>query len=317
MAITKNTRAYTGGKYNLEFDPNGNAGWIKDADGGHAVADVVTEKMGADVLARKHLGNVKYEDVSFKCGTGMSREFYNWIDTAIKFTSNVDGRKNGAIVHFDYDYNELSRLTFHEALVTEFAMPALDASSKDPAMMTVKFKPEWTRKTFGGGGKKTSSNLKPDVQKKWLPANFRLRFTNDASFDLALQKVNKIEALTIKQKVVENAIGEQRDYQQEPAAIEFPNLVITLAESHADKFYQWHENFVIKGVNGDDQEKTAMLEYLSPDLTTVLFTLTLEHCGVFKLSPDKIEAGVESIRRVKVEMYCEEIKFSYGSAVWA
>ncbi len=90
-------------------------------------------------------GNVKYEDVSFKCGTGMSREFYNWIDTAIKFTSNVDGRKNGAIVHFDYDYNELSRLTFHEALVTEFAMPALDASSKDPAMMTVKFKPEWTR----------------------------------------------------------------------------------------------------------------------------------------------------------------------------
>jgi hypothetical protein len=70
-------------------------------------------------------------------------------------------------------------------------------------------------------------------------------------------------------------------------------------------------------VNGDDQEKTAMLEYLSPDLTTVLFTLTLEHCGVFKLSPDKIEAGVESIRRVKVEMYCEEIKFSYGSAVWA
>jgi hypothetical protein len=83
MAITKNTRAYTGGKYNLEFDPNGNAGWIKDADGGHAVADVVTEKMGADVLARKHLGNVKYEDVSFKCGTGMSREFYNWIDTAI------------------------------------------------------------------------------------------------------------------------------------------------------------------------------------------------------------------------------------------
>jgi hypothetical protein len=169
----------------------------------------------------------------------------------------VDGRKNGAIVHFDYDYNELSRLTFHEALVTEFAMPALDASSKDPAMMTVKFKPEWTRKTFGGGGKKTSSNLKPDVQKKWLPANFRLRFTNDASFDSALQKVNKIEALTIKQKVVENAIGEQRDYQQEPAAIEFPNLVITLAESHADKFYKWHENFVINGRNGHDQEKTG------------------------------------------------------------
>lgn len=313
MAITKQSqgRAYTGGKYNLEFDPGLNAGWIRDAEGGHAVADVVTEKMGADVLQRKHLGNVKYEEISFKCGTGMSKDFYDWIDTAIKFTNNTNGRKDGAIVHFDYDYNELSRLTFFQGLVTEFGMPALDASSKDPAQMSIKFKPEWTRKTFSGGGKKSSTNVKPDVQKKWLPSNFRLRFTNDSSFDTVLAKVNKIEALTVKQKVVENAIGELRDYQQEPASIEFPNLVITFAESHADPFYRWHEQFVIKGVNGDDQEKTALLEYLTPDLSTVLFTLTLEHCGVFKLSPDKVEAGVESIRRVKAEMYCEEIKFNY------
>ena len=55
-------------------------------------------------------------------------------------------------------------------------------------------------------------------------SNFRLRFTNDSSFDTVLAKVNKIEALTVKQKVVENAIGELRDYQQEPA-IRFPNLV--------------------------------------------------------------------------------------------
>ena len=31
--------------------------------------------------------------------------------------------------------------------------------------------------------------------------------------------------------------------------------MITFAESHADPFYRWHEQFVIKGVNGDDQEK--------------------------------------------------------------
>jgi len=46
--------------------------------------------------------------------------------------------------------------------------------------------------------------------------------------------VNKIEALVVKQKVVENAVGEQRDYEQEAASVEIPNLVITLAESHAD-----------------------------------------------------------------------------------
>ena len=31
-------------------------GLDRDAEGGHAVADVVTEKMGADVLQRKALG---------------------------------------------------------------------------------------------------------------------------------------------------------------------------------------------------------------------------------------------------------------------
>jgi hypothetical protein len=46
--------------------------------------------MGADAGSQAP-GNVVRTFRS--CGTGMAREFYNWIDTAIKFTSNVDGRK--------------------------------------------------------------------------------------------------------------------------------------------------------------------------------------------------------------------------------
>ena len=116
--------------------------------------------------------------------------------------------------------------------------------------------------------------------------------------------------------MTENAVGEMRDYEKEPASIEFPNLVITFPESHADEFYKWHEDFVIKGNNGQDKEKGGSLEYLTPNLTDTLFTLTFHNLGVFKLTPEKVEAGNEQIRRLKAEMYCEKIDFAYKAA-WA
>jgi phage tail-like protein len=312
MAITSNDRAYGISKYYIELQHTF-AGFVKELSGGDATADVVQEKLGSDHLTKKHLGNVKYEEITFKCGTGMSKELYNWIDTGFKQTSHSRGREDGAVVYMDYDQKEMSRLTWHNGLITELTMPALDASSKDSAMMTIKFQPEWTRKTWGGGGKFT---VPADAakQKKWLPANFRLRIDG---CEVGCGKVNKIEALTIKQKVTENAVGEQRDYQKEPVYVDVPNLVITLPESHADEFYRWHEDFVIKGNNGEDREKGGTLEYLTPNLNEVLFTLHFYHLGVFKVTADKNEASGEPIRRMKVEMYCEDIRFDFsGAAVY-
>jgi phage tail-like protein len=308
MALNKG-RGYVAGKYGIEVDGI-NAGWVWSVEGGHAVADVVVEKMGPDHLQRKHIGNVKYEPISVTCGTGMSKAFYSWIQDSF---DHKHTRKNGAIVAANYDYKEHSRLTFTNALVTEIGMPALDAASKDAAKMTIKFDPEYTRTTTTDGGKAVGGAMKADVQKKWLPANFRLRIDG---MDEACQRVNKIEALVVKQKVVENAVGELRDYEKEAASVEIPNLVITFPESHSKCFYDWHQSFVINGENGQDKEKGATLEYLTPDLKTVLFTLTFSNLGIFKLTPDKVEAGNEQIRRVKAEMYCEDIKFNF-QASWA
>jgi len=71
---------------------------------------------------------------------------------------------------------------------------------------------------------------------------------------------------------------------------------------------------VIDGNCGEDQEKGGTLEYLAPDQQTVLFTLTFSNLGIFKITPDKMEAGAEGIRRAKVEMYCENITYAYGGA---
>jgi len=308
MALNKG-RGYVAGKYGIEVDGI-NAGWVWSVEGGQAEADVVVEKMGPDHLQRKHIGNVKYTPIKVTCGTGMSKAFYQWIQDSF---DHKHTRKNGAIVAANYDYKEHSRLTFTNALVTEIGMPALDAASKDAAKMTIAFDPEYCRTTTTDGGKAVGGATKADVQKKWLPANFKLRIDG---MDEACSRVNKIEALVVKQKVVENAVGELRDYEKEAASVEIPNLVITFPESHAKCFYDWHESFVIRGENGQDKEKGATLEYKTPDHKETLFTLTFSNLGIFKLTPDKVEAGNEQIRRVKAEMYCEDIKFNFQSS-WA
>src|SRR5579872_1464322 len=118
MPISKDARGYSSGKYAIDLG-GGFAGWISSVEGGNAVADVITEKMGVDVHHRKHLGNVKYEEISFQCGTGMSNGLYDWIQTGFNLTNGTAGRKDGALVFCDYDSYELSRLEWKFGMMTE------------------------------------------------------------------------------------------------------------------------------------------------------------------------------------------------------
>src|SRR5437867_10091970 len=55
-------RGFVAGKFALELEGIA-AGSPDDSDGGLAFAEVVTEKLGTDHVARKHIANVKYEDI--------------------------------------------------------------------------------------------------------------------------------------------------------------------------------------------------------------------------------------------------------------
>ncbi len=301
-------RGYSAGKFVLVVDGTP-AGLCSSVEGGHATSDVIQEKAGGELTAFKHIGGVKYEDITVNVGAAISDGFGKWIQASF---GKKHERKNGNILSADFDSKGRAGMDFFNALVTELGFPALDASSKDAAKMTVKFSPEYTRFKKGSGD--ASAAISPPKQKMWTPANFRLKIDG---LEEGCAKVNKIEALTLKQKVVENPVGEMRDYQKEPVGLlDVPNLVVTLPESHADKWYEYHESFVIKGENGQDKEKGATLTYLTPDLKTEVLTLTFKQLGIFKLTPDKLDAGSEQIRRVKAEFYCESLEFKFsGSAV--
>jgi T4-like virus tail tube protein gp19 len=294
--------AYAAGKFAVDVD-NAAAGLVLSVEGGHATAPVINERPGPDKIVHKHIGPVQFEDITIVCGTGMSKGFYEWIKAAL---DRKPARLDGAIHYCDYDGNIVSTLEWQKGLISEVGFPASDAAAKEQALMTIRIAPKSTRQKKASG-KIDLSKYASVKQQRWLSSNFRLSIQG---CEEACKRVNRIDAFSIKQQILDYPSGEQRDYEKEPGNLEVPNLVLTMAESHADEFYNWHRSFVIEGRSGQDQEKTGLLEYLSQDLKSVLLTLNFAGLGIFKLTPEKVEAGSENIRRIKAEMYCESIQFN-------
>lgn len=284
----------------LELD-GVSVGSVQSFTGGDARGDVVIEVVGLDGIAHKHLGGVVYEDISITCGAGMATSFYDWLQQTLDRNFS---RKNGAIVTYDFSGNEISRLSFSNALLTEVRFPLLDASSTDLATISIKITPQRTTRSAG----KSTMILSAPPSKRWLISNFRLQVDG-----LDFSGASRIEAITVSQSVVSNSVGETRDYQVEPAYLVVPDLTVTVADDQKNAaLYQWYESFVIGGNDSQGQEKSGTLEYLSSDLKTTLFTLSLKQLGIFRMTP-LTGAASQSIRRIQTAMYCEQMLLSYGS----
>jgi hypothetical protein len=292
-------RSYTGGRFALELD-GAKAGVLLRGDGGNALGVVVAEAAGPDHIVHKHIGGVKYEDFTVSCGTGMSKDFYNWIKDSF---DHKYARHSGRLTSWESDGTQPDARKFTDAVISEVGFPALDAASKDAAKMTIKFKPESTAR--GKAGPRQTIGAK---QKAWLCCNFRLTIggTNYG-------RVASIDSFTWKQAFAEPPPpGQAQVATLEPTKLEIPNLVITMPESHADDFFAWHEDFVLNG-NAKD-ERSGELTFVSTDKVD-LFTLTFAGLGIWVV--DTSPPTVDNIRRVKVEMYCEEMSFTFTSAAWA
>jgi len=258
--ITSGQRAYVAGKYAIELDGVA-AGWLQKATGGSVFAEPPppTDKQKPPPPV-----DVRVEPIAIECGAGMSRAFYNWL----KGSFGAGGqRKDGSIIAADYDYREVWRLNFFNATLSDITFPALDAASKDAAFLSLKINAERIRRLVPGGSvSQTFGGANPQVQKRWLPSNFRLTIPS-----IDCKSVSKIERIA--------SGGPQ-------------NLVVTLAESHSADFSQW------KLLGGS---KSATLEYLEPNLQTPLFVLTFGGVQPARIEPDKL-GGPESLRRTTVTL---------------
>lgn len=297
---TAGGRSYTSGRFALELDSQ-EAGFIQSMDGGGISADVIVERVGPDHIAHKHIGAPKYEDVTIESDFSLLEALYEWIAQTWKAQAQ---RRDISITTLDFNNNIRGVDEYYNALISEVSLPACDASSKEPGRLSVKFTPEYTRHKKGSG--KLEKIQGKSQQKSWLASNFRLEIDG-----LDCSKVSRIESITVKQSVIRDVIGERRDYQLEPTSVEFPNLLITLAEISAESWLKWHEDFVIKGNNGSDQEKSGALTLLAPNRQSALARINLAGLGIFKITRDKVEASSDQIKRVAAGLYVEKMEYLY------
>jgi phage tail-like protein len=301
------SRSYVSGNYSLTLD-GVNTGFVKSIDGGAIYAEVVNEPMGADKIVHKHIGQPKYQDFTMQIGFSMAKPVYDWIAAAWK--GNYQ-RKNGEVTAMDFNLKPTSTKQFYNALLTEVTMPALDGASKEPAYMTVKFAPEYTRNAKAASEKSAAATAAPKgEQKTFIPSNFRLEIDG-----LDATKVNKIDAFTVKQTAVQNSVGDARDQQREPGKLEFPNLKVTLSAAGADGWLTWLDDFVVKGNNGQDKEKNGTIYYLATDKQTVLAKVKLYNMGIIRIDQVDSEAGSDAIQRYVAELYVERMEFEVPDAL--
>ena len=296
-------RPYAAGYFQLVLDGL-DCGFLKSIDGGTAVAEVVSEPGGPTYFAKKHLGPLSYSPLAMEFGLAMTGDLYKWINAS---WSGSNSRKNGAVVAADQGLVAVSQREFFNALISEVTIPALDGSSKEPAYLTVKCAPEYTRTGKASGG--VTPIAKAD-QRVWLPSNFRVTIDG-----LDCTKVSAVESFTVKQSVVRDDIGDARDFQKVAGRLEFPNLTITLAESSAKSWYDWFDDFVIKGNCDDSREKNGSIALLAANRTDELLRIDLFNLGIFKMAADRAAANSDRVATATAHLYCERMELHAAGVV--
>ena len=293
------TRGYVSGSF--MFNLQGVAcGFVRSAEGGDAVGDVVEEGPKSGAFTKKHIGQVRYDAVELSFGFDMKADVYEWIEASWKQNYS---RKDGSVVVTDPSLQAVSAREFYHALITEVTIPDLDASSKDAAHLTLKFAPEYTR-DVKASGKVTAT--KTPAQKQFVASNFRFELDG-----LPGGRVGKIDSFTVKQPVVTDDVGSVRDTPQEPGRIEFPNLRVTISELDAGPWSDWAQDFLVKGNNDDAHEKSGAIVFLSPNRKAELARINLHNVGIFALRRKAAPVGAQ-VAHVVADLYCERMEFAIG-----
>ncbi len=291
-------RSYVSDNYLLEIDLGAGkkaAGYVKSVSGGNAFAEVVGEKRGADGIVRKHIGGVKYEPFVFQIRPGSFPELMAFVRS--------DKRISGTVTQMSYDLKAKDRRRFVDALLTRLQLPTLDGASKEPSSMTLTLTPRLVETVAPDSAAAPAADK--DVQRVFLPANFRVTFPG-----LDTTKVSKVEPLVFAMTTTQDRTGAEGEIRPAPGMGDFANFKLHVAEVQAKTWSEWFDDFVLKGHNGQDKEKTMRIELLAPDRQGVLLVLEAKGVGIIAARRMLAEANADQIARIEVELYVEEWQVS-------
>jgi hypothetical protein len=302
--MTTPKRSYSAGSFELAIDGHPTQAYVKSVDGGNAKANQVQEPIGAFQEKIRHLSTVEIDPFSLEIGMAGAEPILKWIRQSWR---REFSRRNGVITHADFNYHKQFEHEFHEALISEVTLPALDGSSKEAAYLKMKVQPEWVEWRKAKSDERVTGKVLAK-QKLWLCNAFRL--TIDGLSEM--EYTNRIESFTIKQNVVKHYSGVQRFPTIEPTRLEFPSLQGSIALEYADGLIEWHKQSVYLGQADTKAQKTGSLEFLHPDRKQAIFRINLYEIGLTTLSFPTQTANANEIKRVKFELFVGRMDLDTG-----
>jgi hypothetical protein len=300
VGALNDNRTYAAGRFFVEINGTMVSG-VKSVSGCDTFSNVIKEQPATDGVIPKHVGVPKYDPCVIEVTHDMGAEAYNWIRAMLSRNAVT---KTVKIIEADYNYKERSRRTLLNATLAEVAFPAVSGDSKDPAAIRLTIAPEVVQTSTSNAGATVQGAVTGPKQKSWLASNFKLTIPG-----LPATRVSKISSFVATQEVTEGAIGVTRDYQKEPGKLQLGDLLLDVSAVDAGGWDAWFHSFVVQGNNGQTDEKTATLEFLSPNMVDVLLTLSFKGVGIFRAGAPALDSS-EKIARKSYSLYAEEVVFS-------
>lgn len=290
--------ALTSASFALELDGQHTCS-VRSAAGGNAFAELVMENIGPENIQRKRPGQVRFEDILIEVPLGEeSKLLSGWI---ADFLAKAPTPRNGAITYADFNMNEIKRLEFTNATLTEVALPPADAmEGKSAALLTLRITPQSTR-LAGPSGKKVQG-IFGIKQKSVISGNFRF---NVQGLESACTRISKVQGITAKRAKAVETVGQPRLRENILGILDCSLVSIFLPEADAGPFYAWFDETILKGkANG---ERGALLEWLDPTLKNVVASAQLGGLGILRYAPEPVKSGTERVGLVQIDLYCETI----------
>jgi hypothetical protein len=282
--LVKESRSYATRGSTLEIEGKA-IGTTQAVEGGYAKADVAALSVSAEDYPLKHVTNVRFEPIT------MRGDVSSLADLAKKAIDKATPL-NGRLITMSMTGKGIASLEFFDAIPTRVAVADLDASSKEACSIEITLTPERTRRVEGGSGGAQMMNK----QEKCLRSGFTVKIPG-----VVTTGVTKVENLALTREVTADNLGSQRIETKNPTKPSIPNVVLTVSDATAKDFWSWYDNFLIKGDNGQDKERTIDVQLMSPDLKSVF--LTLQGTGVGMVAMRPMAGSGDSIAKVEVELY--------------
>jgi hypothetical protein len=290
-------RSFAAAHFALELD-GVPCGFVRSVEGGAITAEVV--KAPGKGFVKKHLGAARVEPLHLQLDLSLDKAVYAWIVDA---WNGKPGRRSLALLEADANFKVQRRREFGNPNLSAVTFPALDGASKDAAFLTLEVDAETVHAQKGSGQAVKAPAAKA---KAWVRSSFRLEIDG-----LDCKLVSRIDSFTVRSAPAPDAVGEARDFERQPGAVDFPNLRVTLAQSSAQSWFDWERSFVVEGKNDDGQEKSGNVVLLGPNLADVLGEIRLFNLGLFRLADAKL-TSTEAVKRVVADLYCERMEFDVG-----